>query len=104
MAFRKNAHCDSIKHSDLVLKNKALDNKVHDNKEYNTMKFNPCTGRCTDEGTHCEGCGRSHEEIKENKVLVTQLVNFARAQGYENSEDFAESMRKNILYQLQNPK
>ncbi len=27
------------------------------------MKFKPCTGKCTTEGTHCEGCGRTHEEV-----------------------------------------
>lgn len=39
------------------------------------MKFNPCRGGafCTDVGTHCEGCGRSHVEIAETKVLVKGL-------------------------------
>ncbi|MDD1613160.1 MAG: DUF1289 domain-containing protein, partial [Methylococcaceae bacterium] len=28
------------------------------------MKFSPCiSGKCTYEGTHCGGCGRTHEEI-----------------------------------------
>lgn len=67
------------------------------------MKFSPCTGRCTDEGTHCEGCGRSHEEIKENRRLVGELVEFARKQGYENHEEFANAMGKSILWKLQNP-
>ncbi|MEY3785900.1 MAG: hypothetical protein RLZ75_105, partial [Pseudomonadota bacterium] len=26
------------------------------------MKFNPCIDKCTSEGTHCQGCGRSFEE------------------------------------------
>lgn len=30
-----------------------------------SMKFGPCIGGCTNEGTHCEGCGRSHEEVAE---------------------------------------
>jgi Ca-activated chloride channel family protein len=42
------------------------------------MKFNPCTGECTDDGTHCEGCGRSHEEIEEMRNQVAGLVEFAR--------------------------
>ena len=33
------------------------------------MKFSPCiAGKCTDQGTHCEGCGRTHEEIAETKI------------------------------------
>ncbi len=67
------------------------------------MKFSPCTGKCTDKGSHCEGCGRSHEEIKETKKLVEQMVEFATRQGYENVEEFAESMGKSILWKLQNP-
>ena len=32
------------------------------------MDFVACNGDCTEEGTHCEGCGRSHEEIAELKM------------------------------------
>ena len=42
------------------------------------MKFYPCPGECTEDGTHCEGCGRSHEEIFEMKNLVVGLVAFAQ--------------------------
>jgi predicted Fe-S protein YdhL (DUF1289 family) len=33
------------------------------------MKFIPCKGSafCTETGTHCEGCGRSHSEIAETR-------------------------------------
>ena len=65
------------------------------------MKFNPCIGQCTDEGTHCEGYGRSHEEVAETRQLEMQLVNYAREKGYENIEDFANCMGKSILYHLQ---
>ena len=52
------------------------------------MKFNPCIqGKCTEEGTHCEGCGRTHEEIAETKKLVKGLVSFSQKMGYENIED-----------------
>jgi len=68
------------------------------------MKFNPCiSGKCTEGGTHCEGCGRSHEEIAETKQLIMQLVDFARNQGYENIEDFSNFIGKSLLKKLQNP-
>ena len=68
------------------------------------MKFNPCiSGKCTDQGTHCEGCGRSHEDIAETKKLVKALVDFAQAKGYENSEDFANFIGKSLLNKLQPP-
>jgi hypothetical protein len=58
------------------------------------MKFNPCKGGtfCTDAGTHCEGCGRSHVEIAETKALVKGLVEFVQKQDYDNVEDFATSI------------
>ena len=34
------------------------------------MKFSPCNGKCTEDGTHCEGCGRSHEEIAEMRAVL----------------------------------
>lgn len=64
------------------------------------MKFNPCTDNCTYEGTHCEGCGRTHEEIAETKKMVMALVNFAQMQGYENIEDFANSIGQSVLKKL----
>jgi len=68
------------------------------------MKFSPCiSGKCTEEGTHCEGCGRTHEEIAETKRLVKEVVSFAQAQGYENIEDFASFIGKSVLKKLQNP-
>ena len=68
------------------------------------MKFRPCiSGQCTEEGTHCEGCGRSHEEIAETKAMVKQLVCFAQKQGYENIEDFANFIGKSVLKKLQDP-
>ena len=54
------------------------------------MKFSPCiSGKCTYTGTHCEGCGRSHEEIAETKKMIMGLVDFAQMKEYENIEDFA---------------
>jgi len=65
------------------------------------MKFSPCVDMCTKDGTHCTGCGRSHEEIAETKRLVGALVEFARRQEYENVEDFADAVRKSLLKKLQ---
>ncbi|MGR8999528.1 MAG: DUF1289 domain-containing protein [Gammaproteobacteria bacterium] len=68
------------------------------------MKFNPCIpGKCTEEGTHCEGCGRTHEEIAETKKLVKELVSFSQKMGYENIEDFSSYIGQSLLKKLQNP-
>jgi len=68
------------------------------------MKFSPCiSGQCTEEGSNCEGCGRTHEEIAETKTLVMNLVNFSKKQGYENTEDFASFIQKNLAKKLQDP-
>ncbi|MBM4207525.1 MAG: DUF1289 domain-containing protein [Gammaproteobacteria bacterium] len=68
------------------------------------MKFSPCiSGKCTEGGTHCEGCGRSHEEIAETKQLVGAMVKFAQKMGYDNHEDFVNFVGKSILKKLQNP-
>jgi hypothetical protein len=67
------------------------------------MKFNPCTDNCTKDGTHCQGCGRSHEEIAETKKLVGALVEFAKQQQYENVEDFVKAVSNSLLKKLQPP-
>ena len=68
------------------------------------MKFKPCiSDLCTEEGTHCEGCGRSHEEIAETKSLVMGLVNFAKKQDYVNIEEFVSFVGKNVVKKVQNP-
>jgi hypothetical protein len=64
------------------------------------MKFSPCTGKCTEQGTHCEGCGRSHEEIAEMTVLVGGLTAFAEKMKYENIEDFANGVAGGIKYKM----
>ncbi len=64
------------------------------------MKFNPCTGKCTEGGSHCEGCGRGHEEIAEMGQLVSALVAYAEKMDYENTDDFAEGVAGSIRYKL----
>jgi hypothetical protein len=64
------------------------------------MKFSPCTGKCTEEGTHCEGCGRSHEEIAEMREPVGLLVELAHKMQYENIEDYAQAVADSIKYKM----
>jgi predicted Fe-S protein YdhL (DUF1289 family) len=64
------------------------------------MKFSPCIDQCTTEGTHCQGCGRSHVEIAETKKLVKSVVEFVQQQDYENPEDFIAAISKSILKKL----
>jgi predicted Fe-S protein YdhL (DUF1289 family) len=65
------------------------------------MKFSPCIDQCTYEGSHCEGCGRSHSEIADTKKLVMTAVAFAQQHHYENIEEFADSIGKSIVKKLQ---
>ncbi len=64
------------------------------------MKFSPCIGECTEEGTNCEGCGRSHEEIAEMKTHIDSLVAFAEKMKYENIEQFADSVAGGIKFKM----
>ena len=66
------------------------------------MKFNPCIDKCTSEGTHCQGCGRSFEEIAGTKKLVISIVDFIQSQDYENSEEFVSTISKSVLKKLKN--
>ena len=64
------------------------------------MKFNPCIDKCTSEGTHCQGCGRSFEEIAGTKKLVISIVDFIQSQHYDNSEEFLSAISKSVLKKL----
>ena len=64
------------------------------------MKFSPCTGKCTEEGTHCEGCNRSHKEIAEMKTHIASLISFAEKMEYENIEEFANGVAGSIKYKM----
>jgi hypothetical protein len=67
------------------------------------MKFVPCQDQCTYEGTHCQGCGRSHQEIAETKKLVGSIVDFIKTQDYENAEEFLNAINKSVLKKLTKP-
>lgn len=64
------------------------------------MKFNPCADNCTYDGTHCKGCGRTHEEIAETKKIVMALVDFVQLQDYDNAEDFVNTVGQSVLKKL----
>ncbi len=54
------------------------------------MQFSPCRGKdhCTEAGTHCEGCGRSHEEIASTRALIASIADYAINMGYDNYSEF----------------
>ena len=64
------------------------------------MIFSPCNGKCTEEGTHCEGCGRSHEDVADMRALIAPLVAYAKKMEYENIDDFADGVAGSIKYGL----
>lgn len=61
------------------------------------MKFRPCINECTTEGTFCQGCGRSHEEINESKALVGKVVAHLTKYGYDDPENFLAVLNKKSL-------
>ena len=65
-------------------------------------QFAPCTGKqaCTEDGTHCRGCGRSHDEIARTRAAIEALVNIARECGYDNVEAFAGYVARRINKKL----
>lgn len=71
------------------------------------MKFSPCISQCTSDGEFCQGCGRSHTEIRESKALVEKVVAHLFEYGYEDPEKFLKMLNKKSLTrlaQLQNKK
>jgi hypothetical protein len=64
------------------------------------MKFKPCTGNCTEDGTHCEGCGSTHEEINAMREPIGNLVTLAETMKYENPAEFAYAVAASIKYHL----
>ncbi len=64
-----------------------------------THHFKPCVSRiaCTEDGTHCRACGRSHEEINALRNLVNQVTDFALGMDYDNNEEFLEYLKSKVL-------
>jgi predicted Fe-S protein YdhL (DUF1289 family) len=61
------------------------------------MRFSPCTSQCTNEGTHCEGCGRSHLEIRETQAITKDLVQHLVKYDYDDPENFLDSIKAKVL-------
>ena len=59
-----------------------------------SMKFIPCQDHCTHDGTHCNGCGRSHEEIAAISQLVAAIVQHTNTMNYENVEEFTQFLAR----------
>ncbi len=64
------------------------------------MQFKPCNGECTDEGTCCEGCGRTHQEIDAMRKPVEDLVTLYKKMNYDNLDDFANAVAGSIRYKM----
>ncbi len=64
------------------------------------MKFSPCIDQCTKDGSHCQGCGRSHKEIQESKALVGAVAAHLLKYGYEDPENFLTMLNKKALKRL----
>jgi hypothetical protein len=64
------------------------------------MKFSPCTDNCTKDGTHCQGCGRSHTEIRESSALWAKVAAHMFAYGYDDPENFLDTLNKKSLRRL----
>ena len=64
------------------------------------MKFSPCTSLCTTEGSHCKGCGRSHEEINDSKALVANIMQHLTKYNYDDPEAFLEMLQAKSLKKL----
>ena len=64
------------------------------------MKFSPCTSQCTSDGNFCQGCGRSHTEIRETKAICAKLVAHMFEYGYDDPENFLAMLTKKSLARL----
>ncbi len=62
-------------------------------------EFVPCAGKtaCTEDGTHCRGCGRSHDEIARTRDAINALTQLALQQGYVNVDAFASYVAARIV-------
>ncbi|MET0065368.1 MAG: hypothetical protein ABW076_03390 [Candidatus Thiodiazotropha sp.] len=62
-------------------------------------KFVPCQGKtaCREDETGCKTCGRSLEEIVTLRSLLDQLATLAETHDYENTEEYAEYIRRKLV-------
>jgi predicted Fe-S protein YdhL (DUF1289 family) len=67
--------------------------------------FNPCKDRnaCTEDGTMCKGCGRTHVEIARTRAMVADIVSFVSKMHYENPEEFMAYLTRKVLKKTKIP-
>lgn len=68
--------------------------------------FKPCVSRgaCTEDGTHCRACGRSHDEVNAVRSLTNQVTAFIQEMGYDNSDEFLDYLTKKVAKKLRTTK
>lgn len=64
------------------------------------MKFTPCANECDSGGSHCDGCGRSHEEIRQTLALIASVAEFMNTWGYDNPDEFLEVLKTKSIKKL----
>jgi len=64
--------------------------------------FVPCAGKtaCTEGGSHCRGCGRSHDEIARTRAAISALTGLAVEQGYDNVDAYADYIAARIVKKI----
>lgn len=64
--------------------------------------FKPCVNRtaCTEDGTHCRACGRSHEEIARVREMMNQVSEFLLQMDYDNPDEFLDYLKKKVSKKL----
>lgn len=64
--------------------------------------FMPCAGKtaCTEDGSHCRGCGRSHDEIARTRAAISALTGLAVEQDYDNVDTFADYIAARIVKKI----
>ncbi len=64
--------------------------------------FKPCLGKyaCTDDGTHCRACGRSHTEIQHTRQLIDELADFIQTANYSNVEEFTTYISRKVTHKI----
>jgi len=64
--------------------------------------FKPCINRtaCTEDGTHCRACGRSHEEIRQSRDVVSQVADYLINMDYDNYEEFLDYLKKKVTKKI----
>ncbi|MEJ2141933.1 MAG: DUF1289 domain-containing protein [Gammaproteobacteria bacterium] len=64
--------------------------------------FKPCVNRtaCTEDGTHCRSCGRSHNDIARTRELVNHVTGFLLETEYDNHEEFLDYLKKKVLKKI----